>query len=61
MILSKKNGWLILVRVLRKTRHGTHVQPVDSSHAQFVSKRDTGSMLCSDIDTAMAFVNGAQQ
>ncbi len=61
MILAKKNGWLILVRVLRKTRNGTHVQPVDSHHSQFVSKRDACSMLCSDMSTAMAFVNGTER
>ncbi|MBV7541925.1 hypothetical protein [Acidovorax sp. sic0104] len=58
MILAKKNGWLIAVRVLRKTRYGSHVQPIDSAHPQFVSKRDADSMLCENVATAMAFING---
>lgn len=56
MILAKKNGWLIAVRVVRKTRNGTHVQPIDSKHTTFVSLRDASSKLCSDVNTAVAFV-----
>ena len=56
MILAKKNGWLIAVRVVRKTRSGAHVQPIDSKHTTFVSLRDASCKLCSDVDAAVAFV-----
>jgi hypothetical protein len=56
MILAKKNGWLIAVRVVRKTRNGTHVQPVDSDRTTFVSLRDEKTKLCDDVGEAVAFV-----
>ncbi len=56
MILAKKNGWLIAVRIVRKTRSGAHVQAVDSERPVFVSLRDNTSKLCSDLDEAVAFV-----
>jgi hypothetical protein len=57
MILAKKNGWLIAVRVVRQTRSGTHVQPIDSDRTTFVSLRDEKSKLCEDVGEAVAFVN----
>lgn len=56
MILAKKNGWLIAVRVVRKTRSGAHVQPIDSDRTTFVSLRDANCKLCDDVAEAMAFV-----
>lgn len=56
MILAKKNGWLIAVRVVRKTRSGAHVQPIYSDHTTFVSMRDANSKLCEDVAEAVAFV-----
>lgn len=56
MILAKKNGWLIAVRVVRKTRSGAHVQPIDSDRTTFVSLRDANCKLCEDVDEAVAFV-----
>lgn len=56
MILAKKNGWLIAVRVVRKTRSGAHVQPIDSNNTTFVSLRDASCKLCSDVDAAVVFV-----
>ena len=56
MILAKKNGWLIAVRVIRKTRSGAHVQPIDSDRTTFVSLRDANSKLCEDVAEAVAFV-----
>ena len=56
MILAKKNGWLIAVRVVRKTRNGTHVQPVDSDRTTFVSLRDEKTKLCDDVGEAVAFM-----
>ena len=55
MILARKNGWLIAVCVLRKTRSGAHVRPIDSSRQFFVSARDCRNKLCSDVAEAMAF------
>ena len=55
MILARKDDWLIAVRVLRKTRSGSHVQPVDSDRQFFVSARDCRSKLCSDVAEAMVF------
>lgn len=55
MILARKDGWLIAVRVLRKTRSGAYVQPVDSARQFFVSASDCRSKLCSDVAEAMAF------
>lgn len=57
MILAKKNGWLIAVRVVRKTRSGSHVQPIDSGRMTFVSLRDTNSKLCEDVAEAVTFVH----
>ena len=57
MILAKKNGWLIAVRVVRKTRNGTHIQPIDSERTTFVSLRDANSKLCENVAKAVAFVN----
>lgn len=56
MILAKKNGWLIAVKIVRKTRSGAHVQAVDSDRTTFVSLRDTNSKLCEDVAEAAAFV-----
>lgn len=56
MILANKNGWLIAVRVVRKTRCGTHVQPIDGERTTFVSLRDASCKLCNDVDAALAFV-----
>lgn len=56
MILARKNGWLIAVRVVRQTRSGTHVQPIDSGRTTFVSLRDEKSRLCKDVDEAVTFV-----
>lgn len=56
MILANKNGWLIAVRLIRKTRSGTHVQPIDSKRSIFVSLRDSTSLLCGSVDDAIAFV-----
>ncbi len=56
MILAKKNGWLIAVRVVRKTRSGAHVQPIDSDRTTFVSLRDANCKLCEDVAEAVAFV-----
>lgn len=57
MILAKKNGWLIAVRVVRKTRSGAHVQLIDSDRTTFVSLRDASSKLCDGVAEAVAFVN----
>lgn len=56
MILAKKSGWLIAVRVVRKTRSGAHVQAIDSERTVFISLRDNTSKLCSDVDEAVVFV-----
>lgn len=56
MILAKKNGWLIAVRIVRKTRSGAHVQPIDSDRTTFVSLRDANCKLCEDVGEAVAFV-----
>lgn len=56
MILAQKNGWLIAVRVVRKTRSGTHVRPIDSDRTIFVSLRDASRKLCNDVGDAAAFV-----
>ncbi len=56
MILAKKNGWLIAVRVVRKTRSGAHVQPIDSDRTTFVSLRDASCKLCEDVAQAIVFV-----
>ena len=56
MILANKNGWIIAVQVVRKTRSGTHVKPIDSKHTTFISLRDASCKLCSDADEAVAFV-----
>ncbi len=56
MILAKKNGWLIAVRVFRKTRSGAHVQPIDSDRTIFVSLRDASCKLCEGVAEATAFV-----
>lgn len=56
MILANNNGWLIAVRVVRKTRCGTHVQPIDSERTTFVSLRDASCKLCSYVDAAVAFL-----
>ena len=56
MILAKKNGWLIAVIVVRKTRSGAHIRPIDSERTSFISLRDANSKLCEDVDDAMAFV-----
>ena len=58
MILANKSGWLIAVRVLRKTRAGHRVQPIDSERTTFVSRRDTTSKLCLTVGEAEAFVKG---
>lgn len=55
MILATKTGWLILVRVLRKTRSGHHVQAIGSPHAFFVSLKDEGRALFGDVEAAIAF------
>ena len=55
MILARKEGWLIAVRVLRKTRSGLHAQSVDSDRQFFVSARDCRSKLCSHVAEAMVF------
>ena len=55
MILATKSGWLILVRVLRKTRSGHHVQPVDSTSPFFVSFKDTRRAVFANVDAAMEF------
>ena len=57
MILAKKTGWLIAVRVVRKTRSGAPVQSIDSDRTTFVSLRDANSKLCEDVAEAMAFVH----
>ncbi len=57
MILAKKNGWLIAVLLVRKTRCGAHVQPIDNDRTTFVSLRDANSKLCEDVAEAMAFVH----
>lgn len=59
MILASKSGLLIAVRVLKKTRYGSHVQPVDSEKSRFVSRRDTGRGLFSDAGSAIAFASSA--
>ncbi len=56
MILAKKSGWLVAVRIVRKTRSGAHVQAIDSERTVFVSLRDNTSKLCADVDDAIAFV-----
>jgi|LNFM01.1.fsa_nt_gb hypothetical protein len=56
MILAKKNGWLIAVRVVRKTRSGSHVQPIGSDRTTFVSLRDASGKLCEGVAEATAFV-----
>lgn len=56
MILAKKNGWLIAVNVVRKTRSGAHVKPIDSDATFFVSLKDRESKLCGDVAESTAFV-----
>lgn len=57
MILALKNGWLIAVKVVRKTRSGVHIEYIDDKTARFLSKKDSSWMLCNTTDEAFAFVN----
>jgi hypothetical protein len=56
MILANKNGWLVAVRIVRKTRSGHHVLPIDSNTSTFISRQDTSCKICSDVAEAIAFV-----
>lgn len=59
MILAKKNGWLIAVDVIRRTRNGVHVKPIDTGKTFFVSSKDASSKLFDQVDDAVAFALSA--
>ena len=57
MILARKDGWLIAVHVLRRTRAGVYVQPVDSKRGMFVSRTDSRRKLFDEAAAAMRFAS----
>lgn len=55
-IFARLDGWLIAVRVIRETRAGTHVRPIDSTRPMFIRKADITQKLFDRTEDAIAFV-----
>lgn len=57
MILAKKSGWMILVKLIRKTRSGSYVKDVDQVKPIYVSNKDKSSLLCNSTAEAEKFIS----